>query len=256
MAENLQIYGDIFNNVPGIKVIDANGNQLIYNKGHYTINDWPDPEKPVGKVIIQQAYTDDNYYSNGYAYQNKINITEVEMPNAKCLPQFMFQNCSNLYSFKAPLLEHFGYASLTGSKISYIILPNVIKFEAGAMQANSSLIGADFGNPNAIPNIWGGNTWSWSGRHLNLIILRYLSIFPIQYDNSIISGTSFESGQPGGTIYIPKFLYDHLGDGSQYDYKAATNWSTIDGNGMITWAQIQGSYYQTHYVDGTEIPTE
>lgn len=54
----------------------------------------------------------------------------------------------------------------------------------------------------------------------------------------------FASGGTGGTIYIPKSLYDHLGDGSEYDYKAATNWSTIDSYGTITWAQIEGSEYE------------
>lgn len=48
----------------------------------------------------------------------------------------------------------------------------------------------------------------------------------------------------GGTIYIPKVLYDHLGDGTSLDYKAATNWSTVDGYGAITWAKIEGSAYE------------
>lgn len=65
--------------------------------------------------------------------------------------------------------------------------------------------------------------------------------------------TPFASGGTGGTIYIPKALYDHLGDGTALDYKSATNWSTIDGYGTITWAQIEGSYYETHYADGTVI---
>lgn len=54
----------------------------------------------------------------------------------------------------------------------------------------------------------------------------------------------FKSGGTGGMIYIPKSLYDHLGDGTEFDYKAATNWSTIDGYGTITWAQIEGSEYE------------
>ena len=65
--------------------------------------------------------------------------------------------------------------------------------------------------------------------------------------------TPFASGGAGGEIYIHKALYDHLGDGSSLDYKAATNWSTIDGYGTITWAQIEGSIYETQYADGTPI---
>ena len=67
------------------------------------------------------------------------------------------------------------------------------------------------------------------------------------------NGTPFKSGGTGGTIYIPKSLYDHLGDGTSSDYKAASNWSTINGYGTITWAKIEGSYYETHYADGTVI---
>ena len=55
------------------------------------------------------------------------------------------------------------------------------------------------------------------------------------------------------TIYIPKTLYDHLDDGTADDYKAASNWSTMDAGGYITWAKIEGSYYETHYADGTAI---
>ena len=55
---------------------------------------------------------------------------------------------------------------------------------------------------------------------------------------------AFKSGGTGGTIYIPKSLYDHLGDESEYDYKASTNWSAVDARGTITWAQIEGSEYE------------
>ena len=67
------------------------------------------------------------------------------------------------------------------------------------------------------------------------------------------NNTPFKSGGTGGTIYIPKALYDHLGDGTSNDYKATTNWSTINGYGTITWAKIEGSVYETQYVDGTPI---
>lgn len=89
-------------------------------------------------------------------------------------------------------------------------------------------------------------------KSLASLILRSTSVTPVQNVNVFIS-TPFASGGTGGTIYIPKALYDHLGDGSALDYKSATNWSTIDGYGTITWAQIEGSTYETHYADGTVI---
>ena len=72
---------------------------------------------------------------------------------------------------------------------------------------------------------------------LNTIILRKKTVVSLT-NISAFTNTPFGSAGSGGTIYIPKSLYDHLGDGSEYDYKTATNWSTIDGYNTITWAQI------------------
>ena len=52
------------------------------------------------------------------------------------------------------------------------------------------------------------------------------------------------------TVYIPKVLYDHLGDGTAYDYRAATNWSSKT---TTTFACIEGSQYENYYADGTPI---
>lgn len=74
-------------------------------------------------------------------------------------------------------------------------------------------------------------------------------------NNDTFSSTKFKNGGAGGTIYIPKVLFDHLGDGTSLDYKAAPGWSIFDGYGTITWAQIEGSIYETQYADGTPIST-
>lgn len=84
------------------------------------------------------------------------------------------------------------------------------------------------------------------------IILRNTSVVPLGYVN-VFNNSVFASGGTGGTIYIPKSLYDHLGDGTSNDYKAATNWSTVDGYGTITWAKIEGSAYDGYWADGTPI---
>lgn len=91
--------------------------------------------------------------------------------------------------------------------------------------------------------------------NFDTLILRRSSGITAAGQNNILNNTKFANGGAGGTIYIPKALYDHLGDGTSLDYKAATNWSTINGYGTITWAKIEGSYYETHYADGTVIQT-
>lgn len=87
---------------------------------------------------------------------------------------------------------------------------------------------------------------------LSTLILRQNSVAKLNNTNAF-NNTYFASGKSGGDIYIPKTLYDALGTGTESDYKAASNWSTMDSYGTITWHAIEGSYYETHYADGTLI---
>ena len=87
---------------------------------------------------------------------------------------------------------------------------------------------------------------------LTTLVLRGSSIVNLS-NATFFNGTPFANGGTGGTIYIPKALYDHLEDGTSNDYKAATNWATLDAYGTITWAKIEGSIYETQYADGTPI---
>lgn len=115
---------------------------------------------------------------------------------------------------------------------------------------NSNMTIIDLASPNRIcSNMFQSCT------KLATIILRKTSVVPLQATNGIASGTPFKSGGSGGTIYIPKVLYDHLGDGTSSDYRAASNWSTVYGYGTITFSKIEGSTYETHYGDGSTIPT-
>lgn len=87
---------------------------------------------------------------------------------------------------------------------------------------------------------------------LKTLVLRNTSKMGIM-NATIFTNSTFASGGTGGTIYIPKTLYDHLGDGTSNDYKADSQWSTVDGYGTITWAKIEGSIYENAYADGTPI---
>ncbi len=87
----------------------------------------------------------------------------------------------------------------------------------------------------------GGNAFN-GATNITTIVLRYTSVVSLSNTNAF-TNTPFKNGGTGGTIYIPKVLYDELGTGSSNDYKAATNWSTVDGYGTITWAKIEGSQY-------------
>lgn len=80
----------------------------------------------------------------------------------------------------------------------------------------------------------------------NILILRRSSSIVSAYNANSINGLNNKT-----TVYIPEALYDHLGDGGSLDYKAATNWSAKAST--VTWAQIEGSIYETQYADGTPI---
>lgn len=90
-------------------------------------------------------------------------------------------------------------------------------------------------------SLTGTGPFAQSNSVLKTIVLDTPSVCALT--GNLIVGIYGQNGT-GGTIYIPKALYDHLGDGSDFDYKAATNWSTYDSYGTITWAQIEGSEYE------------
>lgn len=158
-------------------------------------------------------------------------------------------NGSNFKEFIAHNVTAINVAAWNGSAIEYLAFPLVTSANISFCFRSSKLKGIDLA-----VNRFVGNYFA-SCSLLNTIVIRYSSGVVTLDNTNAFNGSRFASGGAGGTIYIPKALYDHLGDGTSLDYKAATNWSTVDGYGTITWAQIEGSTYETHYVDGTTIPT-
>jgi len=209
------------------------------------------------------------------------NVTTVARGAAEV---YTFEGCTALTTVNLPKVVSFdradyifkGCVNLVNLGLGFDIITNLA---TGFFQNCTSITGLVF------PAVKNGNIWSWfvagctalvyldigssslnapgsiyanafnGATALNTLIIRYANkVWPLA-NVSAFTNTPFASGGTGGTIYIPKSLYDHLGDGTSSDYKAATNWSTIDGYGTITWAQIEGSYYETHYADDTEIPS-
>ena len=132
-----------------------------------------------------------------------------------------------------------------------VIEGTILKLGTSALRGNSILATVDIEN---MTGQWGQHILNnaFLSSSLNKLILRQTTIANLQ-SVTALAGTAFASGGAGGTIYIPKALYDELGTGSSLDYKAATNWSTLDGYGTITWAQIEGSQYENYFADGTPI---
>lgn len=180
-------------------------------------------------------------------------IDSYESEELEHIPSNVLRSINNLKRMIIPNCKDISSYGAGGFRGSVIALPGFVgnTYSAGfAFNGSTTLQVVDFGTKisRLYDHFFNGAT------NLDTLIIRKTSI-PTMHNASALSNTKFKSGGTGGTIYIPKALYDHLGDGSSSDYKAATNWSTIDGYGTITWAQIEGSIYETQYADGTPIPT-
>lgn len=173
-----------------------------------------------------------------YTYENDTITSIVGGTWAMYLTSLKIPNCTTL---GGDALSKFGGTVLA--------LPALVSVSGYQHLASSKLQILDLGpNFGAIKNMMIQN----SANLATLILRRSNDIVSIDSTNELNSN-AFKSGGSGGTVYIPKSLYDHLGDGTSLDYKAATNWATVDGYGTITWAAIEGSQYENYYADGTPI---
>ena len=174
-------------------------------------------------------------------------LTSVSLPNAITIRYNGFNGCSNLVQYNLPnvtTLEQNSFGNC--NKLPHLVFPKVNTIPVNCFISCWGASAGDFGATSIAANTFR------SCERMNILILRSKTLVPIGGMDTF-ANTPFYSGKAGGTIYIPKMLYDHLGDGSAQDYKAATNWATYDGYGTITWAPIEGSIYETQYADGTPI---
>ena len=196
--------------------------------GGYTADDWLDNSKPVGD-IRSSVYSVTGQYGTYVRLFNKTSIGRLIIENSPWVEE-RFASSSSITLF-------------SGHKTHSIA--------ANALQNCANLTTVELGSTTTGTIV--NEAFAACGS-LDTLILRSTSVKALRNTNAF-GWTPFASGGTGGTIYIPKSLYDHLGDGTSSDYKAATNWSTLDGYGTVTWAKIEGSIYETHYADGTPIPT-
>lgn len=184
-------------------------------------------------------------------------VTEINKPN-------VFNNCSSLTSVSLPELTTIGSSaqvtfekatnlSAIFPKLATIAGPYTFSRVNGpiVLPALTSLTGADtFRAGTTIVDFGPGLTslpvrTFYSGTYTTIIFRCSTQVVALSSDNSI-AGFSATT-----TIYIPKALYDHLGDGTALDYRAATNWTTKATT--VTFACIEGSQYENYYADGTPI---
>lgn len=158
-----------------------------------------------------------------------------------------FRSCTQLTKLWCPNLTNIGASVMDGCS-GLISLVLFITSTLGTLGSLGNLENLDLVNLNGIPS----NFFSVP-KLKNLILRKTTGVCGTSA--SAMNNTPMKSGGSGCTVYIPKALYDHLGDGTSLDYKANSSWAPYDGYGTITWAQIEGSIYENQYADGTPIQT-
>jgi len=204
-------------------------------------------------------------------------VISIESNSITRVGNMKFQYCNNLVSADFPNMESIEGDAFNNSTLQTAFFPKgrtYASYNFGNNSVITSAVIGGFSSPGSSANSYtfygcsnlaivdvgtlgrgsiGTGTFTNCAK-LKTIILRSTTRLSLDNTNAF-NNTPFKSGGTGGTIYIPKALYDHLGDGTSSDYRAASNWSTLNGYGTITWAQIEGSTYETHYGNGELIPT-
>lgn len=223
------------------------GSAWSYNKGGGGISteEMALRTGPSGPISLSTTVADQ-------AFKNCVNITSVEINSnvETSIGTEAFAKCTGMTRFFGPKVSTAGnYSMYRCTSLETAVIFKVTTSFAFAECSN--LLACDYTNTSSSPTIWGAAFQKCT--KIKTIVLRSPDSVVGLQSTSALQNTPFDNGGSGGTIYIPKALFDHLGDGTSLDYKAATNWSTFDSYGTITWAKIEGSVYDGYWADGTPI---
>lgn len=184
-----------------------------------------------------------------FAYRQYGNELRINAPDLTTVEMYSFWQSTKITSGYFPKVTTIKTQGFSVTGFVKVAFPSLTTFSGDSnLYYNTALIAIDLGRVSRLVG-----SCLYGCPKLTTIVLRKSSTITTMAKLNALNSTPFASGGSGGTIYIPKVLYDELGTGSSRDYKAATNWSTLDSYGTITWAQIEGSYYETHYADDTEV---
>ena len=183
---------------------------------------------------------DGNNEIDEYRFENQKLITSVTT-NVTAIRQWAFGYCTELKKVCSMSGTWFGANAFNScTKLEYVIGINDMY--------DNSLIGCT--KLKAI-DIWAGtgfragNTCK-NDTVLNVIVIRKPNVYTLNNINNL-ANMPFADGKAGGTLYVPNDLIS--------SYQGATNWSTILGYANNSIQAIEGSTYESHWADGTEITT-
>lgn len=174
-------------------------------------------------------------------------VQQIILPSVTKMGEGVFRNCQAVTLISAVnCIQIVNYLINGCNNLLTVALPKVNELRNNALEKSTSIKTIDILGGKINGNAFNGDT------SLDTLIIRAASVSNL-VNVSAFNNTPFASGGSGGTIYIPKALYDHLGDGSSSDYRNQTNWGAVYNYGTITFAKIEGSIYENAYADGTPI---
>ena len=227
----------------------AQGILDIPSGGGWTTDGIASGTEPNGAITINANNVSDIRRNAFYQCRG---ITELTIVGTPYFGYEAFRGCSNLETINARDLTYIKsgyYGSQTNvfygcTKLKGIVLPSldgsVYNIDANNVRDCTSLKYADINNLSKLGDrIFSGCTV------FDTLIIRKTGGVPTLSGLPVFENTPFASGKTGGTLYVPSSLVS--------SYQSATNWSTILSYTNNQILPIEGSYYETHYADGTEI---
>lgn len=217
---------------------DTNGYIILDDEGSTTI-DYLDL-RARNQTVYEYENTSIVTLSGIYMLQGWSNLARLSLPNLTTMTgAFVFGNNNNAnLEVYLPNLTTGNSQALQTFDCKVLVLPSITGIPNYFLHSGN-ITTVDLGKN--CTNISGSYSLN-AGE--STIILRCPTVVTLANTNDLPSSI-FGSNGTGGTIYVPSDLIS--------SYQSATNWSTINGYGTITWIAIEGSQYEYHYADGTEV---
>lgn len=183
---------------------------------------------------------------SAYAFYNCYGVTVSSLPDTVTyIGTYAFRGCEGMTGISGngaiTMLGSNAFYGLSGhlSQLKYARFPNMIASNIGAVFGSSTATNAcqqlelaDIGSAAAI----GADAFRRCYNLQTLIIRKSDAICTLANTSALYDTPIRGYSGLSGTIYVPSALIS--------TYQTATNWSTIYGEGHVTFAAIEGSQYE------------
>lgn len=230
-----------------VEIFGVTGSYEGGGGGEWTTNGIAANSEPSGAINITTSTVND------YAFTRKSAITSVtgtcttlkancfeictglktvDLPNVTTGATSIFSGDTNLETLSLPLMTTKAtYLVYNCQKLKTVTLSNMSGVGSNAFQQCYALQTLDLPKATSID----GNAF-YNARVLQTLILRHTSVVTLANASAFTNSPMRGYNSLNGTIYVPQSLIS--------SYQTASNWSTIYGEGHVTFSAIEGSQYE------------